>query len=411
VPPKKGPDEATEAFLRAAFQRYYKTAEIRGPERLRRREFGFMPFGGGMMERHRGFETLTDVKTHLVARVPAHVYYSTAYYDRPGAPTMDEKGWRGADLIFDLDADHLPGAAKMTYPEMLAKVKEKFVYLLDDFLLGDLGFEESALLIVFSGGRGYHAHVHDPRVLAMGSHERRELVDYITGKEIDPEVLSLDIAYDRATFRESVRVKRTPRLHAAGAPGWGGRVTRTLAAWIQDLGTRPKEEAVAELVRLAGLTPRDAGALYRRVFEDPNLSSEVALRKLREGLVDFFPAEMRVRPDTLQSMAVNAAVPLSKGETDEPVTSDIKRLIRLPTSLHGRTGLRVVSMSRRDLDAFDPLRDAVPDTFDDSAVAVTVEKPVSLPLRDESFNLKEGVTEIPQFAAVFLAARGLARVS
>ena len=76
---------------------------------------------------------------------------------------MDEKGWLGADLVFDLDADHLEGAHDMTFEEMLAEVKVEFKKLLDSYLLGDFGFDEKDILIVFSGGRGYHAHVRDKR--------------------------------------------------------------------------------------------------------------------------------------------------------------------------------------------------------------------------------------------------------
>ena len=36
----------------------------------------------------------------------------------------------------------------------------------------------------------------------------------------------------------------------------------------------------------------------------------------------------------------------AKGETDEPVTADVKRLIRLPGSLHGKSGLKVVTLTR-----------------------------------------------------------------
>ena len=31
---------------------------------------------------------------------------------------MEEKKWLGADLIFDLDADHVQGAETMTYRDM-----------------------------------------------------------------------------------------------------------------------------------------------------------------------------------------------------------------------------------------------------------------------------------------------------
>ena len=36
----------------------------------------------------------------------------------------EEKEWLGAELIFDLDADHIEGADKMTYMEILAEVKK-----------------------------------------------------------------------------------------------------------------------------------------------------------------------------------------------------------------------------------------------------------------------------------------------
>ena len=59
--------------------------------------------------------------------VPSHIYYSSAYYQTPGAPTMDTKKSTGADLIFDLDADHL---VRGPYPVMLSRVREETVKLL-----------------------------------------------------------------------------------------------------------------------------------------------------------------------------------------------------------------------------------------------------------------------------------------
>jgi DNA primase small subunit len=96
-----------------------------------------------------------------------------------------------------------------------------------------------------------------------------------------------------------------------------------------------------------------------------------------------------------------------EGQVDEPVTSDIKRLIRLPQSLHGKTGLKVVPMTRDKLDEFDPLRDAIPDIFPDDPVKVAVKEKVDIRLRGERFCL-EGTTEIPTFAAVFLVCRRMA---
>jgi DNA primase small subunit len=97
-----------------------------------------------------------------------------------------------------------------------------------------------------------------------------------------------------------------------------------------------------------------------------------------------------------------------KGETDEPVTSDIKRLIRLPGSIHGKTGFEVVPMTRAELDEFDPFENAVPTAYDDSPVKVACDGPVELVMRGETYRLKEGANEVPAFVAVHLICRKLA---
>src|SRR2546426_10853545 len=145
------------------------------PPRLTRREFGFMFWEAGMMQRHKSFTSGESLRGFMARQTPMHVYHSTAYYETPGAPTMEEKGWLGADLIFDLDADHIPKAKEMSYEEMLEAVKRKIILLHDDFLERDFGFDDKTLKIVFSGGRGYHIHVRDERIWNLGSHERREI--------------------------------------------------------------------------------------------------------------------------------------------------------------------------------------------------------------------------------------------
>src|SRR5512138_1285427 len=138
---------ADQEFVMQWFRRYYSDSPPPPPPRFDRREFGFMFFDKTFVQRHIGFSSNADLKRFLIQNVPSHAYYSSAYYRAPGAGTMEEKGWLGADLIFDLDADHIPGAEKLSYSEMLAKVKEKMIQLLDDFILGDLGISEKNLSV------------------------------------------------------------------------------------------------------------------------------------------------------------------------------------------------------------------------------------------------------------------------
>src|SRR3989454_12318933 len=137
--------EAPNKFLKAHFRRYYEHTKPILPDRFGRREFGFMFWTAGIVQRHLGFSKEDDLRAFLTSRVPAHAYYSSAYYEKPAAPTMEEKGWLGADLIFDLDADHLPGAKHMEYPDMLEAVKLGIIKLWDRVIRLKLGFDEKKM--------------------------------------------------------------------------------------------------------------------------------------------------------------------------------------------------------------------------------------------------------------------------
>jgi len=78
--------------------------------------------------------------------------------------------------------------------------------------------------------------------------------------------------------------------------------------------------------------------------------------------------------------------------------------------LHGKTGLQVVPLSREAIDAFRPLRDAVPRAWTDDRIRMNLKNKITLEIRGEVFNLAPGVNDVPQYLAIFLAARGLATV-
>ena len=72
---------------------------------------------------------------------------------------MLDKGWKGADLIFDLDGDHLPGVSDRDFPSMLELIQEQAWTLWSDFLSPEFGFDENYLQLSYSGHRGYHIHI------------------------------------------------------------------------------------------------------------------------------------------------------------------------------------------------------------------------------------------------------------
>jgi len=391
-------------FVMEWFRRYYSATPPPPPPRFINREFGFMFFDKSFVQRHIGFRRVPDLASFLIGNVPSHVYYSSAYYEDPGAGTMDEKRWLGADLIFDLDADHVPGAQSLAYGEMLARVKEEMLRLLDDFLMGDLGFREEDLRVVFSGGRGYHVHVHDARLVGMKSHERREIVDHISGTNLDMEWVFPERAYDKREFRQNIKVNRIRHIPPPNSGGWKGRM-RTGVEWLlEEMRFLSVEEVIGRFPSLSGANPKLVEGMLHDIY-DKRGEVDGGILMLQKSRMECFSD---VRHQALFMELLEKEV---KGRftsaIDEPVTSDIKRLIRLPASLHGKTGLRVAPMLREELDSFDPLGDAIPDIFPEKEVEVFVKQRTEIDLRHQHFDV-EGWTEVPIYAAIFLICRGSA---
>ena len=395
--------DSNSRFMLKAFKRYYRTDGPILPDRFARREFGFMFFDKNFVQRHLSFNTPEELRRYMQGNVPAHSYYSTSYYRKPNAPVMEEKEWLGAELIFDLDADHLEGAENMTYAQMILQIRSEMINLVDSFLLGDLGFSEDQVHITFSGGRGYHAHVRTPDVMELGTHERRELVDYITGSGLNIDwVFPINrVATSSVVTGAGIRtnVAKDRLIPPADAGGWKKRMRGGLMDVVNDFCDGDGKNLKREYPSIKG---SDIKTVYKAQEE---------LRKARKVL--FEKNNMAMLSSPVQNMLIkimkeDVAYRLS-GEVDEPVTADIKRLIRLPGSVHGKSGLRVTPITREQLTDFDPLQMAVPDAYTDDPVKVTMRRPIELDMKDEHFSLK-GETEVPEFAAVFLIGRKMADI-
>lgn len=400
-------DAATLAWARARFAAYYAEVRPAAPSRLARREFAAFPFTEEtMMRRHATLRTPEEFRAFLGREAPRHVYYSSAYYRRPAEPSMAAKEWLGADLIFDLDSDHLRGAEALPYAGQLALVKRRLVDLVDDFLLGDFGVDPAATSLVFSGGRGYHVHIRDERFLSLTSPERRELVDYVLGTGVDAqravETRREDVragattaSADEEAEGRGRRLPRTPHLAAPTAPGWRGRTTRAVLAVLARWEEGGVAVATAEMVA-AGVPSARARRWARLLLEEGGAG------KIRSTLtLDVFGKEAPT--EFLEKIVPQAAIAV-QGETDAPVTTDIHRLIRLPESLHGGTGLRVVPLARDEIPGFDPFRDATPPW--PGTVAVEYRTEVDYPFPGGLRGHPGGSDELPTPQAVFLVLRG-----
>lgn len=264
----------TENILRGLLRKYYSEAQLRLPENYMLREFAFQPFEGKSYIRHLSFQSIASLREYLTRHTPRQAYYSAAIYRDPAAERMEDKGWLGSELMFDIDVDHIKGCDNIVInveeSNFLNIITDKCIDLgkdhllrLIDVLTQDFGFSRSEILVYFTGNRGFHVVVEAEKEdwLRLNSKERRELVDYIRG-------IGLDL---NRFFKQSKRIKPISPLPTDG--GWRGRIARN-GIELEDILRNP--EAVIERVYV---------------------------------------------------------------EIDEQVTQDLSRLVRIPGSINGKSGL------------------------------------------------------------------------
>ena len=379
-------DRRTRTYLEGRFGDHYRRMTITPPPSADAREWGYIPWtadGRTTMIRHQSLVDLGDIASFLTQSRPRHVYYSAGYYADPGAGTMDEKTWNGADLIFDLDADHLPGIdpSDTSYATMLAECKAELEKLLS-FLLTDFGFPDPK--IVFSGGRGYHVHIHDESVHSLSRASRREIVDYIRGSGISLETI-VETEAVSGSGRKTPATKRQLNTDA----GWGRRVHTDLMTFIDFLRTAPTETATAQLLEFEGIGKKRATAILSII--------DSRYDELKAGNIDVHPAMV-----SLTASIIEQAKSHYRAAIDEPVTTDTNRLIRLPGSLHGGSGLAVRHLSHNELASFNPLRDAIPETFTDLEIAITLSEETIVEVGGQGRILSPGTTRVPEYMGIHL---------
>jgi DNA primase small subunit len=331
------------------FKKYYEGVKTFGIKQVEKRELAFSSFGKQGMIRHTSFPNMDALTEYVRINVPLHFYYSSAYYEKPTAD-MENKKWKGADLVFDIDGDHIEGADRMGYAQMLSLVKEELKKLLN-LLVDDLNVGKGDLEIVFSGSRGYHVHVYSV-FEGLESQERREIVDYISGRCIGYDFRSTGTT----RWQERINAARSSLLEILDSPD---------RKWRQKL-----EEATGEM------------------------TEEKGKREIRkEGYLD--------------RNARKLAIKKFSSKIDEPVTIDIHRLIRTPGSLHGKTALMVKMLEYEKVDLFDPLTETIPEVFLDTA-EVNFTRKTTLEFMNNKEEIMEGKRNLPVYAALFSVLKGSA---
>ncbi len=396
----------SSAFVRQVFKEFYRgnASLISPPPKPEAREFGYWSFERGEMVRHLSFRSAEEVRAEIARVAPLHAYRSAAYYRYPSAP-MEEKGWTAADLIFDIDADHLdvPCVSQHVYrvcivhglieegaqtcprcgstgrevewvcDTCLGAARAEAVRLVE-VLVEELGVREEEVEVGFSGNRGYHIVAYSPDHLTLDQMARKDLVGYLTCVGLVPGLLGLP-------WRREGRGR--PRLEALpppmlNEPGWRGRIVRRIYSILH------KPDAIQGLAKYGDLA---------------------------EKVRDYWSVEPEwgVAPLGFWTTLVEEAIRKEALRIDPVVTTDIHRLLRLSGTLNGKTGLLAMRVPLEMLDDFDPLTQCVA-LPRDRRVRVRIAYSPAFRLGGEVFDeiVEPRSTELPVYAAVYLISRGLA---
>ena len=382
------------------FGQYYRTSTYWRPPRMPKREWMFIPFGGAPPLRHKSFRSENELRQFLSERAMHSCFYSTAYWKKPYELKMDDKVWQGADLIFDLDGDHLPGVTDRDFPAMLDVIQEQAHGLWNDFLQPEFGFDEQFLQVTFSGHRGFHLHYRDPSLFHLDSEARRELVSHIRGEGVDVQ-------------------GGLTRFNDDSANGWTKRIREQIPSLIDKLVDIAQEaEGSSKIMKNLHLGLKENLQREGKPGKGPASIKKLADMFLHEERKNSVCNGQISRLGSLQGLFLDlvksdASIVLgAAGETDEVVTIDVRRQIRWPTSLHGKTGMRVTEfpLQRLDNDSSNPF-DALSEAFvfgsDKSVTVEIVVDDAVLRFGNESYDVSNGdQLFVSESAATFLSLKG-----
>ncbi|AUB59702.1 DNA primase catalytic subunit PriS [Methanobacterium subterraneum] len=283
---------------------------------LAQREFGFDHMGRGPNDRYRVFQNQDYLRKFMRYRTPFAAYSSVAFYQKP----RRRDGWIKAELVFDVDAKDIPirtcGCENVC--EICLNQAKDIVHGLIDTLKGDLGLSD--IRVVYSG-RGYHIRVLDDGVMGMGSDVRSQVVKYIVGSEVPrSEYSSHGMKYKLEHFTIPFAYPQvfTERVKQA-------LFAVNLDTEIDDV-SRDIKKAV---IKHRELLTNDQWGLFRKEI------GPMRYARLVKGIAS-----------------------LNLTLVDAKVSIDLKRILRLPSSLH--SGVSMKSTLIKNLETFDPFQEAVP---------------------------------------------------
>ena len=272
---------------------------------IKKREFGFDHNGTGPNDRYKVFKGTESLRKFLRYKAPFAAYISVAFYNNP----RRREDWLKAEYIFDVDAKDIPirscqcdGVCETCLGEAL-----EIVNSLIDTLEGDLGLKNIHLIY---SGRGYHIRILDKEMMTASSELRSEVMNpEVSNQTFNFEHFSIPVGYSKI-FTDKVKFNIQ---HLVGNEKIDGINTKLMKDIIES----------------------------RHHLENDNWG--------------YFKRD--IGPRRYKNL-VEAMARVNLATIDAKVSIDLKRILRLPSSLHSKVSMKCMEVKNRE--TFDPFSKAVP---------------------------------------------------
>ncbi len=405
-----------QEFIESLVKNYYSVNKVAPPPKPEQREFGIGEFGRKISQRHLSFQSGEEFNSFLRESAPLFISYSNACYKFPSRRPMSAKSLIGADIIYEFDADDFRIPCQQNHNWWVCLSKEcgatgkgsidnctkcgssvkvheffckqcmdeakKQVFSLIEFLENDFGFSDG-LSINFSGNAGYHVHLRSDKIFSLSREARIELLDYLTGNSLDPRLIG---------FIQDNKMLLCPK--PSSSFGWQKKIAQGLLSLFEG----ENQELVSSL----------SGQSQKKVSEFFESRESIVQGISEKGVLHSFPGRPKTNSDFWDSL-ITYVVEQNSLDIDRQTSVDLHKIIRVPDTIHGGTGLVAKTVSFENLSDFHPFDDAV--VFSDKPVKVFIKKVPKIFLAGTSFGpFEEEEVELPEFAAAYLVARGYAFV-
>ncbi len=377
-------DDPNKIWLEKVFRKHYfnSSSEIELDNYVSEHEFGFRLFDG-YIRRHLNFKNKRELIASIIKFSPSDIFCSPARYQHPSA-SMDQKGWIGADLIFDIDGKDLQldcaRIHNMTFCKNCKLIEKevhtscskcnssmvqivelpcqncirnlkKEVTKLVEVLHDDFGIENNSINIFFSGNNGFHIHVVDESFFNLSSMKRSSLTQYLLGR---------GYLVDNLGFRidKSDNITMLPNKIYYNK-GWRARLLSRLHLQLKNHRIDDK---------------------FMRKITQIKETNKIGI----SGVIN----------NQIQNISV---------KIDPNVTIDIHRIFRLAGTINSKSGL--VKSRVNNLTTFDPFKESC--IREDALVKLDAFVDTKLFFNGTSYKIKTGINNIPEFVAVYIISKGI----